>query len=276
MPDSPLVDAMRLEGLGGSRFRAGSVGADRPAVFGGQLLGQAGIAAELATGKPARSIHAVFARAASVTEALDLDVELVHDGRTMASTVVRVRQGERQVCAAIVLLDRGDPDVIRYAEPMPSVPGPDEAGAADAGQEAGSQLRLVDGPAILRADEIGPPRVYAWVRFPDAPAGAGLHRALAAWYTDALLIGAAMRPHPIGQEMAHRSLSTGVLTHTITYHEPVDVTQWHLLAQTSTQAGGGRCYGTGALYTRAGALVASFAQESMIRARIPGAAGSAL
>jgi acyl-CoA thioesterase II len=75
-----------------------------------------------------------------------------------------------------------------------------------------------------------------------------------------------MRPHEgFGQEQAHETLSTGVLTHTITFHEEADASQWHLNAIESVQAGHGRTYGTGNVFSRDGRLVASFAQEGMIR-----------
>lgn len=265
MPDSPLVQALRLTRTGSGRFSADNVQGDRPAVFGGQLLGQVGVAAENTVGKPVRSVHALFARSGRVTVPLEIAVDVVHDGRTTASAVVRMSQEGRDICAAVVLLDGGDADVIRHARPMPEVPAPEDVEPASA--EEGAQLRLVDGASIWDEEPSGPPELHAWVRFPDAPSGEpGLHNALAAWYTDGLLIGAAMRPHPIGQGMAHRTLSTGVLTHTITFHEGIDASDWLLITQSSTQAGGGRCYGVGSVYTRGGRLAASFAQESMIRA----------
>ena len=95
---------------------------------------------------------------------------------------------------------------------------------------------------------------------------AAFHQALLSWWTDPLLIGAAMRPHEgFGQEQAHETLSTGVLTHTITFHEESDARGWHLFTNESIHAGHGRTYGTGHVFGRDGRLVASFAQESMIR-----------
>jgi acyl-CoA thioesterase-2 len=85
-----------------------------------------------------------------------------------------------------------------------------------------------------------------------------------------------MRPHEgVGQSLAHVSISTNVLTHTLTFHEPFRASQWMLLAQHSPYAGRGRSYGRADVYTDDGALVASFAQENMIRAfaadRVPSA-----
>jgi acyl-CoA thioesterase II len=88
-----------------------------------------------------------------------------------------------------------------------------------------------------------------------------------AYATDGFLIGTAMRPHAgIGQSMAHVSISTSVLSHTLTFHEPVDAGEWHLLAHESPYAGGGRTYGRANIFSQDGRLVGSFVQDNMVRA----------
>lgn len=263
----PLLTAFTLRPTGPGHYVAGSVPAPhRPVVFGGQLLGQSALAAAATVdGKSVRSVQTLFARAGDVAQDVSLSAEVIHNGRTMGSALVRAAQGDRTLCQSLVLLDAGDPDLVRHAESMPDVPGPDAAEPVTA--EPGSELRLVGGAAILAADHTGPAQVHAWARFPCATGGpAGVHRALLSWYTDGLLIAAAMRPHPLGQEMAHQSVSTGVLTHTITFHEDGDASRWMLITQTSAYAGNGRCYGHGAVYAESGELLASFAQEGMVRA----------
>ena len=92
-------------------------------------------------------------------------------------------------------------------------------------------------------------------------------QALLAYATDGFLIGTAMRPHAgIGQSMSHRTISTSVLSHTLTFHEPVDAAAWHLLAHESPYAGRGRSYGRANVFTEDGRLVASFVQDNMVRA----------
>jgi acyl-CoA thioesterase-2 len=91
-------------------------------------------------------------------------------------------------------------------------------------------------------------------------------QSLLAFATDGFLIGTAMRPHEgVGQAQAHVTLSTGVLSHTITFHEPLYAGDWHLLSHHSTHAGHGRCYGRANVFSVDGALVASFVQDAMIR-----------
>ena len=83
-----------------------------------------------------------------------------------------------------------------------------------------------------------------------------------------------MRPHAgVGQAQAHRSLSTGVISHTLTFHEPVSAADWMLLSHQSPYAGHGRSYGRADVFRADGQLVASFVQDAMIRS-MPARAGS--
>ena len=85
-----------------------------------------------------------------------------------------------------------------------------------------------------------------------------------------------MRPHAgVGQSMAHRSISTSVITHTLTFHGPVDAGRWMLLAHESPSAGQGRSYGRAHVYAQDGELVASYVQENMIRGFADGQAPAA-
>ena len=75
-----------------------------------------------------------------------------------------------------------------------------------------------------------------------------------------------MRPHAgVGQAQAHVSVATGVVSHTLTFHEPCSAGAWLLLAQHSPHAGGGRSYGRADVFREDGTLVASFVQDGMIR-----------
>jgi acyl-CoA thioesterase II len=106
-----------------------------------------------------------------------------------------------------------------------------------------------------------------WSRFPGSDETGVIGQALLAYATDGFLIGTAMRPHRgIGQSMSHVSISTSVLSHTLTFHEPVEAGAWHLLAHRSPYAGRGRSYGRADVFTADGRLVASFVQDNMIRA----------
>jgi acyl-CoA thioesterase II len=271
-PSGGLPAAFSLTRVGEGRYSAVNMGEGgaRDVVYGGQLLAQMILASDQVAGtKEVASIHTLFARAASASQPVEIDVEVIHDGRTMASHGVTVRQGDR-VCAQGLVLRRADgPDLIRHQPPMPEVDGPDAAPVA--GQPGlvapGSELRVVGGVDTSDPDApVGPSELFVWVRLPAVTEDPVMAQALLAYGTDGFLIGTAMRPHAgIGQNMAHRSVATGVVSHTLTFHQPVPVGSWLLMAHEGAWAGRGAAYGRAQVFTEDGTLVASFVQESMIR-----------
>jgi acyl-CoA thioesterase len=235
-------------------------------VFGGQLMGQMIVAATTCVpGKTVRSLHAIFARAGTVTQPVDLEVDVMHAGRALGSVSVTARQGDRLLSRGLLLLDAGEPDLIRHSEPKPAVAGPDET--EPRGWEEGAEVRIVDGVDLMTPDVTGPPELYVWTRFSHAPDDQAVHQALLSWYTDPFLIASALRPHDgVGQAMAHDTISTGVITHTLSFHEPVDATKWLLMGNRSIYAGHGRTYGMGQVFTEDGQQVASYVQDNLVRA----------
>ena len=242
-------------------FGAGEV------VFGGQLLAQTIVAAATVDpDKSVKSVHTVFARGASTDTPLEFDVDVMQKGRSFASAAVTITQGERLCTRSLVLLHAPDPDLIRHQDAAPDVAPP--AGSTPSSHGAGFwEIRTVGGVDIADPDAVGPAQLDVWTRFPDAPDDPTLNQALLAFATDGFLIGTAMRPHAgVGQSLAHRTISTSVITHTLAFHGPVDASGWLLLDQESPVAGAGRSYGRADVFAEAGELVASFAQENMIRA----------
>jgi acyl-CoA thioesterase len=212
-----------------------------------------------------KSIHTVFARGGALDQPLDIDVEAMHTGRALASAAVTVRQGERLCTRSLVLLSAVEPDLIRHGVDAPKVAPPEEAPAGPAG-EGFWEVRIVDGVDLSDPAAVGPPELFVWIRFPGAEAKGVVGQALLAYATDGFLIATAMRPHEgIGQAMSHVSISTSVLSHTLTFHEPIDPGAWHLLAQESPYAGRGRSYGRANIFSADGRVVASFVQDNMIR-----------
>lgn len=271
-------DAFGLQADGANRFLATSIGdPDRhDVVFGGQILAQmimATAAAGPGGGKALASLHTVFARAASLRSPLEIEVDTMHDGRTVGSATITVRQGDRLCARGLAMHQSEDADVISHQPVMPAVGSPDEGrsteGTPAAGLVApGTEVRVDGGVDTWDPTApTGPAELAVWIRLPTPPEPVtAIGEALLAYATDGFLIGTAMRPHAgIGQEMAHRSLDTGVLTHTLTFHRPVAVAEWLLLAHEGAYAGRGRAYGRAHVFDRDGALVASFVQESLIR-----------
>ncbi|TDB87460.1 acyl-CoA thioesterase II [Actinomadura sp. KC216] len=271
-----LASALDLERLGANRFRGGSVDSpERDVVFGGQLIGQCAVAAaraEPAAGKRIKTVHALFARTASKASPIDFEVEFLHAGRTMASATVTVTQCGRLCARAMALLTADDDDLIRHAAPMPAVEPP-EALEAVTDPYVGRELRVAGGADLNGSTRPGadptadPTELSVWTRMPgDTSAEQAVAQGMLAHASAGFLIGAAMRPHPeLTIVDAHDRFSTGILGHSVTFHEEADMSDWILLAHESPYAGRGRSYGRGHAFARDGRLVASFAQDAIIR-----------
>lgn len=240
----------------------------RNVIFGGQILAQTIIASSTAAddGKEVKSIHAIFARAGALDTPMDLDIRSIHAGRTWASDVVEARQGERILAESLVLLHTPDPDLIRHQSPSPAVRRPDDCPPiADYGFP-GSQTRLAN-PVSDAAATPNTPFAF-WTRY-DAPLGSvAEHQAVLAWATNGALIAVALGQHPgeVDISQAHRTLSTGVIGHSISFCDVVDARQWLLFHHEPTHAGRGRINGRGQVFSEDGRLLAVFSQDSMAKA----------
>ncbi len=236
-------------------------------VAGGQVLAQAiAVGAASQPGKVAKSVHAVFARSGRVSKPLELAVDTIQAGRTTGTVVVTFLQDDRPFATATVLLHVPDPDVIRHARPAPDLPGPDDPGVRVEPRGAW-EVGMVVATVLERPEDTAPAEQPMWVRFPDAPGNdETVNQALLAFVTNFQLVGVAMRPHPgLSQELSHLSVSTGVLSHTVSFHEPIAAGEWLLLDHDAPYAGRGRFFGHGDVFTAGGDLVASFVQDGMIR-----------
>lgn len=261
-----LIETLDLEKVGDNRYRGLNFGSGEGVVFGGQILAQTIVAASRTSPeKEVKSIHVVFARGASASAPLEIDVEPMHEGRAFGSVTVTVRQGERLCTRALVLLNAPDPDLIRHAEPAPHLGGPEDAKPAVV-EDSAWDLRIAGGVDISDPDAVGPAELFLWSRFGGGPFDLTTSQAMLAFASDGFLIGTAMRPHRgVGQALAHVSISTSVITHTLTFHEPFDAGRWLLLVHESPYAGRGRSYGRAHAFDEDGRLVASYVQENMIR-----------
>jgi len=267
--------ALDLTSVGEGRFTATSVDEGHGVVFGGQLLSQTVVAgAAMMPGKEVKSLHTVFARGASLAAPLEIDADVLHQGRSLGSVSVTIRQGDRICTRSTVLAHAPDPDLIRHGVPMPDVAGP--ASLAPRPDAGWWDLRIVDGVDISDPELVGPAELGVWSRFPGAPSDLTTSQALLAHASDGFLIGTAMRPHAgVGQAQAHQTVSTTVLSQTVTFHEPFDASDWLLLWHESDYAGRGRAFGRANVFSADGRHVASYQQESMVRAFPEGQAPAA-
>ena len=264
-----LLDLFDVQPNGPDRFTAetGIAGADeRQVVEGTQVLAQAIVAAaKRFADKSVRSAHAVFSRAVMVGAPLELVIDVVHEGRSTATAIVSAQQNDRRCMTMTIFADVPSDDVIRHHLPRPDVAAPADANLSPMPM-IGRELRLVDVVDVNSPDEVGPPEVYAWLHYDPIPARDDLAKALIAYFTGHLGISTTMRAHEgIGTSQAHLTVSTAPMTITVSFHEPVRWDGWLLYTHESTQVGAGMSYVRGAVHSEEGELLASFAQDAMIR-----------
>ena len=265
-----LIDLFDVQPAGENVFTAetGPAGQDeRQVVEGSQVLAQAIVAAaKRFPGKSVRSVYAVFARAVMVGAGpVELEVDVVSEGRSTATAIVSAKQNGKRCITVTVLADVPTADVIRHALPRPDVTAPADANVAEMPM-TGRQLRLVDVVDVNSPDEVGPPELYAWLHYDPIPTRDDLAKALIAYFTGHLGISTTMRAHEgIGTAQSHITVSTAPMTISVSFHEPFTWDGWLLYSHESTQVGAGMSYVRGTVHTESGELIASFAQDGLIR-----------
>jgi len=265
-----LLDLFDVQPDAENRFIAetGPAGEDeRQVVEGTQVLAQAIVAvAKRFPDKSVRSVYAVFARAVMVSAGpVELEIDVVSEGRSTATAIVAAKQNGKRCITMTVLADVPTDDVIRHNLPRPDVAAPEDANVSEMPM-GGRQLRLVDVVDVNSPDEVGPPELYAWLHYDPVPTRDDLAKALIAYFTGHLGISTTMRAHQgIGTAQAHLTVSTAPMTVSVSFHEPVCWDGWILYTHESTQVGAGMSYVRGAVHTEEGELIASFAQDALIR-----------
>jgi len=279
-----MIDHLTLEPLGEDRFRGESRSLGGKSVFGGQVLGQALLAAAgTVEGRPAHSLHAYFLLAGDPQAPIVYEVERIRDGRSFATRrVVAVQHGRAifNMAASFHVAEDG----LEHQAPMPAVPGPEGLlsttdlyrQVAERLPERRREILVAERPIELRPVEPGdplspdrrPPQRQVWLRaagsLPDDPA---LHGALLAYASDFTLLGTAFFPH--GLSILQPGVQALSLDHAMWFHRPFRMDDWLLYVTDSPNAGAGRGFGRGSLFTRDGRLIASVAQEGVIRLRKP-------
>jgi acyl-CoA thioesterase II len=257
----------------GSSSSSAASSAVSDVIAGGQLLSQAlQVAHEVQPDKTARTLHAVFARTGRVSQPLEAAVQTLNDGRSTGTLVITFTQQDRPVATATVMTHSPDEDVIRHGSSMPDVPRP---GHAEVQQVEGP---LCDSAVVLHQqlsgpDDLATAELATWVRCSKLSSDQHLQQALVAFVSNFPLVGVAMRPHPgLSVDMSHLKVSTGVLAHTMSFHDDLNLSEWTLINYDAPNAGRGRYFGHGEVFSATGEHVASFVQDGMIRG-LPDASG---
>lgn len=238
-----------------------------PRVFGGQVAGQALVAAARTVDRGSvHSLHAYFLRPGDPKAAILYLVDRIRDGRSFTTRrVVAVQHGEAifNLAASFHAEEPG----FEYHSPMPQVPPPESARPLHEGdaRDRPIDVRFVGGSPLDRKDR-SQDHMYVWMRadgrLPDDPV---LHTCLLAYASDMTLLDASLLPH--GTSALDDSIMMASLDHAMWFHRPFRADSWFLYAQDTPSSSGGRGLARGQVFNGDGTLAASVVQEGLIRKR---------
>jgi acyl-CoA thioesterase-2 len=275
-----LLQLLKLERVEDRIFRGESRDLGGARVFGGQVLGQALTAAGYTVdGRDVHSLHAYFLVAGDVNAPIVYEVDVARDGRSFSNRrVVAIQHGQPifNMTVSFQVPERG----LEHSAAMPQVPGPD--GLPDARElpeeivanipekmrrflthERPFHVRPVE-PIQIVAPKPAPPVRHIWIKTVDTlPDDPDLHRNVLAYVSDYQLVSTATLPH--GIHFAEGNVQMASLDHAMWFHRPFRMDEWLLYVMESPNASGGRGLALGKFFTRDGRLVASTAQEGVIR-----------
>lgn len=278
-----FLELMDLEAIEDNLFRGRQPKTSMQRVFGGQVAAHALVAATRTVDPQyvVHSLHSYFLRPGDTAVPIVYDVEAVRDGRSFATRRVLARQHGRPIFAMTLNFQIPE-EGLDHQDTMPEVPSPEESvdlaelfrsrpGASD-----------IDWPSEWEALEVRfagnsrpggefkhptkPAKARLWIRakgaLPDDPLA---HTAAFTYASDMTLLGSTLVPH--GIYIATPGMQAASLDHAIWFHRPFRADEWWLYDQHSPSASGGRGLAVARIFTQDGRLVASVAQEGLIRYR---------
>lgn len=253
--------------VGDSRYEGPNIELDYRRVFGGQILAQTIAAlAQACPTKQVKSFTQLFPREGDTSMLMTYAVDVQQEGRTFATCAVVADQGDAGKVISTTTASLHTPETGLEAQIVMSEYGtPQEATPTDLGMIPW-ECRVVGG-TDLATTESRPQKYAFWTKTPPVTLeGQWVHQALISYATDLTIIGTALLPiEGYSQADTGIRLHTAVTSHTMWFHSDFRVDDWLLVSQYSPVLTGGRAFGRGDVWTQDGRLVASFAQESMVR-----------
>ncbi len=255
-----LVAQLDLEPLEVNLFRGQSRDMGTRNVFGGQVVSQALVAAERTVeGRAPHSLHAYFLLPGDPGAPIVYQVDRIRDGRSFSARRVQAIQHGRPILSMIASFQAPEPG-LEHAAAMPDVPRP-EALAASSEPRAWGAIEFRRAAPERGARDASQAIWFRTVdRIPDDPQ---LHRWLLAFASDWTLAGTTLRPH--GKVWDDEGMIVASLDHALWFHRPARVDDWLLYAMDAPTAQGARGLARGQIFDAGGRLVASVAQEALIR-----------
>lgn len=278
-----LVSLLSLEKIEENLYRGQSQDPGWGTVYGGQVIGQALFAAlnTVPSERQVHSLHAYFLRPGDVSKPIVYDVERSRDGSSFSARHVKAIQSGQPIFEMSASFQKPEPGY-EHQDDMPQVPPPEEvpteqeryAKQVDKFPEflrdrvlakRPIELRTVGEPDAFNKAPQAPDR-YVWFRadgtLPDTPV---LHQAMLAYASDFSFITTSLKPH--GVNWLTPGMQVASIDHAIWFHAPFRADEWLLHAMHSPRAAGSRGLSFGRIYTRDGRLVATTAQEGLVRRR---------
>lgn len=281
-----LVELLEPTGTGENSFRGETQDLGFRALFGGQVMAQS-LASALKTLPEgdwhAHSFHVYFMLAGTVTDPLEFEVDRLRDGRTFCTRQVKAIQNGRPILTMICSFQQPE-EGFEHQAPMPEVKGPDGIHSQlelarmfrDYFPEKVRDIYTADKPIEMRVlDPVNifaptkkDPVKYLWMKADGTlPDDVDLHAKLLAYASDFNLLPTSLHPH--ARSYGQKGMQMASLDHSVWFHRPFRMDEWLLYAIDSPNAGGGRGFCRGQVFNQQGELVASVAQEGLIRYREP-------
>jgi acyl-CoA thioesterase-2 len=287
IPNDPLAElltTLNLSDASGARTREDifigpSQWMPHGRVYGGQVLAQSLVAASRTVdpSRVAHSLHGYFLRAGDITLPITFSVDRLRDGRSFSTRRVQAYQNGEPIFSMIASFQDVDPG-LEHFESMPNGITPPEQ-LPSAAELMGDNphpvaqywskarpfdLRHVEKPIYFSVDGEKVAKQAVWLKaLGDLPDDANLHQAALAYLSDYTILESIYRRHGIA--WSHPGLKSASLDHAMWFHRPAKVDEWLLYVQNSPSAQCGRGLALGHIYTREGELVATVAQEGMVR-----------
>jgi len=275
-----LIDTLTLERIEVNLYRGTTPPEERGRIFGGQVIAQALLAAyKTVEGRLCHSLQSYFIRPGDPSVPVLYQVERSRDGKSFTTRrVIAIQHGEQIFNLACSF--QAPEDGFEHQETLPTVPSPDDVADEmervrerfkDAPEEFQRWMRErpIEMRPINPQDHMAPKPLPAqeniWFRArKDVGDDPIMNQAILAYASDMSLLSTAMRPHGVSWQTG---MQTASLDHIIWFHRPTNFARWHLYVQDSPSGSGARGFNRGAIYREDGVLVASVAQEGLMRQR---------
>lgn len=280
-PLNKVIEILDLEEIEQNHYRANSPNEGWQRVYGGQVIGQALVAASRTVDleRRAHSLHGYFLRGGDTSIPILYKVDRIRDGKSFTTRRVEAIQNGRAIFTMSISFQVAEEGLSHQFE-MPDVPDPEDLRdedelrceqAKDWPQEfqdaytfsSAIQLRPID-PIDLMAPRAMPPQQMCWMKSREVlPEDPRLHQCVLAYLSDWSLLDTATRPHAINY--LNQNVQMASLDHAMWFHRPFRADEWMLYVQDSPAAGGARGFNRGLIYSRNGDLIASATQEGLMR-----------